>query len=193
MVYFILFYFNCAGLGWAAGEYTLIAGTGNTVERQNGTDMFQLPAGSYLIVPTTTGIKLKEDVLKYASSTGTGETVPLTMQSPTGEVQFTGECTIVLFLAGLLQTTHVFCRCMAFLLGIMYAVLALISWLFAVFIRSSYLGPPFILCINLCNVLLRNVFTCTAHLLHQNAWCARTPKCSTASTCTAAATCAAPR
>jgi hypothetical protein len=71
-------------------------------------------------VPTTTGIKLKEDVLKYASSTGTGETVPLTMQSPTGEVQFTGEGAIVLFLAGLLQTAHVFCRCMVFLLGIMY-------------------------------------------------------------------------
>jgi hypothetical protein len=85
MIYFILI-----ARGWAAGKYTLIAGTGNTVERQNGTDMFQLPAGSYLIVPTTTGIKLKEDVLKYAS-TGTGETVPLTMQSPTGEVQFTGE------------------------------------------------------------------------------------------------------
>jgi hypothetical protein len=42
---------------------------GSTVERQNQTDEVHLEVGEYLVVPTSTGIKLREHYAQYLSST----------------------------------------------------------------------------------------------------------------------------
>jgi hypothetical protein len=44
------------------GTFTLVTGTGNATERQNQSEDMELEAGRYLIVPTTTGCKLKQHV-----------------------------------------------------------------------------------------------------------------------------------
>ncbi len=55
------------------GKYHLIAGTGITADRQSQTDVINLPAGDYLIVPLTSGSKLRaawaEEQLKEGGST----------------------------------------------------------------------------------------------------------------------------
>ena len=40
-------------------KYILIASTGNSADRQNQTELFSLHAGQYLIIPTSTGCKLR--------------------------------------------------------------------------------------------------------------------------------------
>lgn len=50
-------------LGFAPGShsgYELIASTGNSADRQNQTEELCLPPGQYLVVPTTTGCKLRK-------------------------------------------------------------------------------------------------------------------------------------
>ena len=96
--------------------FTLMEGTGNTVERQCGTNTFELAPGKYVVVPTTTGVKLKQSLAlekakKLAAShttgacagTGTGTdttvshiageaaiaTVPLVRRNDLGETVFT--------------------------------------------------------------------------------------------------------
>jgi hypothetical protein len=139
-----------------------MAGTGNTVERQCGTELTPLPAGTllpvstlvqkaagfmgefvvvdsgilfcsglaasisasascvlpaftlrivlrhvgkYLVVPTTTGIKLKESLLKERDPAATAQNaaaalVPLVRENDVGEMVFTGEisCYVVVWL-----------------------------------------------------------------------------------------------
>ena len=53
------------------GTFSLVTGSGTSVERQNQTDQFHLPAGKYLVVPTTTGIKLKQQCIQEGSTTAT--------------------------------------------------------------------------------------------------------------------------
>eukprot|EP01034_Spumella_vulgaris_P026750 gene26750-33376_t len=48
--------------------YNYVTGTGSTVERQNQTDEVQLEVGEYLVVPTSTGIKLREHYKQYLST-----------------------------------------------------------------------------------------------------------------------------
>lgn len=48
------------------GTFELVKGTGNSVERQNETGEFELQPGKYVVVPTTTGIKLRESLEKDA-------------------------------------------------------------------------------------------------------------------------------
>ena len=40
-------------------KYILIASTGNSADRQNQTELFSLHPGQYLIIPTSTGCKLR--------------------------------------------------------------------------------------------------------------------------------------
>lgn len=42
------------------GTFQLITGTGNSADRQNATEDIELDAGKYLIVPTTSGCKLRQ-------------------------------------------------------------------------------------------------------------------------------------
>jgi hypothetical protein len=80
------------------GTFTLMAGTGNTVERQSGTELFELPAGKYLVVPTTTGIKLKESLANDKAGKDPATTaknaaaslVPLVRENDSGDMVFTG-------------------------------------------------------------------------------------------------------
>ena len=76
------------------GTFELVKGTGNSVERQNETGEFNLPPGKYIVVPTTTGIKLR-DSLEAAAATDAGAgagraegAVELTVKNEAGEVEF---------------------------------------------------------------------------------------------------------
>ena len=77
------------------GTFTFIAGTGNSVERQNATDIFELTAGKYMIVPTTTGIKLKEHLSKQredpenVARNAAAAMTPLVVENDDGEMVFT--------------------------------------------------------------------------------------------------------
>jgi Ca2+-binding EF-hand superfamily protein len=44
------------------GTYTLVAGSGNCTDRQHGTEEITLEPGKYLIIPTTSGAKLKQSI-----------------------------------------------------------------------------------------------------------------------------------
>jgi len=71
------------------GTYTFVAGSGCSVERQNGTEIFQLPAGKYMVVPVTTGVKLKQALALARSDTSSVEAVPLVRVNDAGEGVFT--------------------------------------------------------------------------------------------------------
>lgn len=62
---------------------------GITVERQNQTEIFQLSAGNYLVIPTTTGLKLKQyqENLNIAKTTANAKS--LITKNKKGEVIFT--------------------------------------------------------------------------------------------------------
>ena len=47
--------YNPAAGGGGGGGYELVAATGNSADRQNQTEGIPLPAGQYLVVPTSTG------------------------------------------------------------------------------------------------------------------------------------------
>mmetsp|Transcript_6717 Transcript_6717/g.11290 ORF Transcript_6717/g.11290 Transcript_6717/m.11290 type:complete len:845 (-) Transcript_6717:102-2636(-) len=77
------------------GTFTFVAGTGNSVERQNSSEIFELDAGKYMIVPTTTGIKLKEYLIKQrddpanAARNAAAAMTPLVVENDDGEMVFT--------------------------------------------------------------------------------------------------------
>ena len=56
------------------GTFSLVIGSGTSVERQNQTEQFDLPPGKYLVVPTTTGIKLKQQMQQQSPSSSSGDT-----------------------------------------------------------------------------------------------------------------------
>jgi len=70
---------------------TLIIGSGTTVERQNQTEQFHLSPGKYLVVPTTTGIKLKQQ-MEQSKSDANGTERPakrLVTRDSEGKAHFT--------------------------------------------------------------------------------------------------------
>ena len=87
-------------------SYDLIAGTGSTAERQHQTEVVELQPGTYIVVPTTTGIKLREQMkveahthaVNASSSTSTAtapaivdwadSAVELTTLNDAGELEF---------------------------------------------------------------------------------------------------------
>lgn len=76
------------------GTFSLVKGTGNSVDRQNQTEEFNLTPGKYVIVPTSTGCKLKEHVeetqRKKAEAGGpAAEKIKLVQQNANGEPEFT--------------------------------------------------------------------------------------------------------
>ncbi|RYG66041.1 hypothetical protein EON64_10645 [archaeon] len=74
----------------AYGTFTLVTGTGNATERQNQTEDLELEAGKYLIVPTTSGCKLKQHVQTIGNNATANSKgpVPLTKTSASGDVHF---------------------------------------------------------------------------------------------------------
>lgn len=44
------------------GTFTLVAGSGNCTDRQHGTEEITLEPGKYLVIPTTSGAKLKQSI-----------------------------------------------------------------------------------------------------------------------------------
>jgi Ca2+-binding EF-hand superfamily protein len=75
------------------GEFQLIGGTGNSTERQNQTEEFVLTPGKYVIVPTSTGCKLKEHMeeIERSRSKAGGPVPKLVEKDAKGEVDFTSE------------------------------------------------------------------------------------------------------
>jgi Ca2+-binding EF-hand superfamily protein len=74
------------------GTFTLMNGTGNSVERQNQTDEFQLAVGKYVVVPTSTGAKLKQYFdknIRRAEGSASPVKVALVAKNDKGEVVFT--------------------------------------------------------------------------------------------------------
>jgi Ca2+-binding EF-hand superfamily protein len=77
------------------GKFSLITGSSASTERQNQTKEILLQPGEYIIIPTTTGCKLKQYVdtleAKKANGTTTINRIPLTKTLSSGEVIFTDE------------------------------------------------------------------------------------------------------
>lgn len=69
------------------GTFTLIDGTGCTVERQNSTNIIDLPAGKYVVVPTSTGVKLKQNLEETGGHDET-EPEPLIITTDDGDIRF---------------------------------------------------------------------------------------------------------
>lgn len=69
------------------GTFTLINGTGCATERQHQTDELTLEAGKYILVPSTSGCKLKQHIDRWKAQAPT-EPVALT-QEHHGEIAFT--------------------------------------------------------------------------------------------------------
>lgn len=74
---------------------TIIQGTGNTLERQNQTNEFDLDVGRYLVIPTSTGCKLSTQLAEQEAKNdknASKEPVPLCKRGPNGEfIDFTEE------------------------------------------------------------------------------------------------------
>ena len=74
------------------GTYTLVNGTGISVERQNHSAEFEVSSGKYLLVPTTTGIKLKQQLKQ--EKVAVGEIAPpkqLLQRDSAGKIEFTDD------------------------------------------------------------------------------------------------------
>ena len=74
--------------------YTLVNGTGISVERQNHSVEFEVSPGKYLLVPTTTGIKLKQQ-LELDKAIAVGDIAPppkqLLQRDSEGKIEFTDD------------------------------------------------------------------------------------------------------
>eukprot|EP01038_Epipyxis_sp_PR26KG_P006609 gene6609-9076_t len=77
------------------GSYTVVVSSGNAVERQNQTEEMEFQAGEYLVVPTTSGCKLKA-YLESDAGKGQGSEVDWTKTSTNGETTFSSRLCDVL-------------------------------------------------------------------------------------------------
>eukprot|EP01031_Cornospumella_fuschlensis_P034919 gene34919-42286_t len=72
------------------GTFALVTGTGNAIARQNQTEELELDAGKYLIVPTTSGCMLKQQMETIDSNPNVNAASPVELVKtlPNGDINF---------------------------------------------------------------------------------------------------------